>query len=346
MVEGWLYDGRSAVRRSVTVAAAGSSLRVENDGGDSFEVFPADLVHIESRGDIEVYGRSDIPGWRLGLPNTAGQEVAARLPARQVYGGFIDRIGLPKALAAGALVSALILFVGYSSPAWLAPLVPMHVEKKIGNALVGDFGGEYCVGAGGQEALNKLAARLSPRAGELNIRVVNIKMVNAAALPGGNIVIFRELISEADGPDEVAGVLGHEIAHVEERHVTEGMIRHLGFGMIVALFGGSTGANADMLLAAGYSRGAEREADERAIEALKRANISPAATAKFFERLGEHEEKLGRIGDGLEYLSTHPMSQSREKLFKDAEVKGATYQPSLSRDEWEALFSICHNKPA
>ncbi|HWH22971.1 MAG TPA: M48 family metallopeptidase, partial [Allosphingosinicella sp.] len=181
---------------------------------------------------------------------------------------------------------------------------------------------------------------------ELNVRVVDIKMVNAAALPGSNIVLFRELISEADGPDQVAGILAHEIAHVEQRHVTEAMIRQMGVGMIIALLGGGTGANADALLSAGHSRAAEREADEAALQALRRANISPLPTADFFARLAGEERKLGAIGAGLEYLSTHPLSSDREARFRQAAEKDRRYDAALSREEWESLFNICFNKPA
>lgn len=344
MSRGWLYDGESAVRLSVKVSAYDGGLRLQTEQ-DDLPVAVGNLVHVESRADSEVFGRRDVGGWRLGLEKPVDEEVAALLPGRQVYGGVIDRIGLPKALLAGALVSAAVLVIGYSAPAWLAPLVPASVEKRVGSALVGDFGGKFCAGPGGQEALNKLTAKLTGRSGELNVRVVNIKMVNAAALPGGNIVIFRELISEADGPDEVAGVLGHEIAHVEERHVTEALIRHLGFGMIVALFGGTTGSNVDSLIGAGHSRAAEREADERALEALRRAGVSPLPTADFFARLGEDEKELGRVGEGLEYISSHPLSAQREKRFRAAADSGAKYRPSLTKDEWDALFSICHNDP-
>lgn len=345
MSEGWHYDGLSAVRRSAQVSVQSGTLRIDVDGGQSLDCSPDVLLHMESRADAEIFGRSDISGWRLGIEQPIDAELQALLPAKRSYGRLIDRIGLPKALFVGALASAAILFIGYSAPAWLAPLVPLSFEKKIGNTLVGDFGGRYCAGAGGQEALNKLAAKLSPRPDRLNVRVVNIKMVNAAALPGGNIVVFRELIAKADGPDEVAGILGHEIAHVEERHVTEGLIRHLGFGMIVALFGGSTGSNLDTLLAAGYSRAGESEADERALEALARANISPIPTADFFARLAKDESKLGRMSAGLEYISTHPLSRSREKRFRAATVENRQYEPSLTRDEWKALLNICRNDP-
>jgi hypothetical protein len=342
--EGWLYDGQSAIKRSVRLRPALSGLNIEVDG--RIDTITADkLLHVESRSDAEVYGRSDLSGWRLGLAKPVAPEIGALLPRKQNYGRWIDRVGLPKALVIGAAASAIILLLGHKSPAWIAPLVPPAWEKELGNSLVGDFGGNFCSGAGGQEALDKLAARLSPGSRDLNIRVVDIKMVNAAALPGGNIVIFRELLSEADGPDEVAGVLGHEIAHIENHDVTEGMIRHMGFGMIIALFGGSTGSNIDALMSANYSRAAETEADEDAIASLQRANISPLPTAAFFGRLAAQEKRLGRIDAGLEYLSTHPLSEGRERRFRAGAVPGKAYQPALTPDEWNALFSICHNDP-
>ena len=57
-------------------------------------------------------------------------------------------------------------------------------------------------------------------------------MFNAAALPGGYIVVFKPAITETD-PDALAGVLAHEIAHVRRRHVTEALIRELGIGALI-----------------------------------------------------------------------------------------------------------------
>jgi predicted Zn-dependent protease len=267
------------------------------------------------------------------------------LPQPQRYGRHIDRIGLGRTLAIGVVASAAILYAGWRAPEWLAPHVPQEWEERYGDTLVGDFGGKYCTGPGGQEALTKLARRMSPGSARMNLRVVDIDIVNAAALPGGNVVIFEELLSEADGPDEVAGVLAHEIAHVERRHVTQAMIRELGFGLVITAFGGNTGGSVNSVLAAGHSRGSERQADSDAIAMLGRAGISPLATAGFFERLAKQEARLGRISEGLSYVSTHPMSAERQKNFRDSAVKGRTYTPALSRDEWEALFNICRNDP-
>jgi len=337
--EGWLYDGESAVRFEARVSVEGGILRIDLDDGRRLSVAATELVHLESRRDCQLYGRPDVQGWRLAL--CGGAALGPAVPATRGYGRWIDRIGLWKAVALGIAVSAAVLFVADSFPGWVAPYVPASWEKKVGDALVGDFGGHFCRGPGGQQALDKLARELSPPGSRLNVRVVNIKIVNAAALPGGNIVIFDELLSQADGPDEVAGVLAHEIAHIERRHVTQAMIREYGFGALIGTLGGSAGSNIGMLDSLHYSRGAEAEADSGAIETLRRADISPLPTARFFDRLGKQERALGQVGSGLQYLSTHPLSADREQRFRGSAVAGHAYRPALSRDEWEALADIC-----
>lgn len=334
---GWLYDGESAIRHEVRVQASGRALLIDLADGRRDTVPAERLVHMESRDEGEVFGRSDVAGWRLGLLEPDG-ELAHLLPRRQVYGRWIDRLGLVRAAAIGLVLSAAVLFAGSRFPTWAAPLVPMSWEKRFGDTLVGDFGGRFCKGAGGQAALRKLAARLSPKASALNIRVADLPMVNAAALPGGNIVIFRKLLDEAEGPDEVAGVLAHEIAHVEERHVTEALLRELGVGVVIAAFGGGTGANIETLLSARYSRDAEREADDAAIRSLARAGVSPIPAARFFERMASQE---GRLADGLAYLSSHPPSAERQGRFRQSAVRGKDYRPTLSEAEWKALANIC-----
>jgi hypothetical protein len=345
MVQAWLYDGDTAVKHPVEAERAGGNLRIRFADGDTLDLAPGRLIHVESRSGHEVYGRPDMQGWRLGLKPEDVAALAAVLPRRQRYGGIIDRVGLIPALVAFLLVSAGVIYAGGKLPQWLAPHIPQAWEKQYGAALVGDLGGKYCAGAGGQAALDTLTAKLAPDAGKLKVRVVPVKMVNAAALPGGTIVIFNELLAESDTPEEVAGILAHEVAHVERRHVTQAMIRDLGLGLVVSAFGGQTGGSINGLLSAGYSRGSENEADRDAIAKLRRAGIDPRPTAKFFKKLADQEARFGRVAQGLSYVSTHPMSGDRQRAFAASADKGRSYQPALTREEWEALFNICFNDP-
>jgi Zn-dependent protease with chaperone function len=341
-VPGWLYDGSSAVRRTVEVrASAGGGLDIEFADGGADHVPGEALCHMESRRDGDVYGRTDIAGWRLGLTGPVG-EIAEALPGRQKYGRWIDRTGLVPSILIALAISAAVLFGADRFPAAVAPYVPASWEKKFGDALVGDFGGRFCTNADGQAALRKLARELSPDSDRLNIRVVHVPIVNAAALPGGNIVIFDKLLEQASGPDAVAGVLAHEMGHVQERHVTQAMIREFGFSALISVLGGSAGSGIDTLGSLHYSRGAEAQADGDAIVTLRRAGISPAPTADFFHSLAEQEKIFGRADAALGYLSTHPLTAEREARFRASAVNGTAYRPSLSPEEWAALSNICH----
>jgi beta-barrel assembly-enhancing protease len=338
MATGYYYDGETAVRHVVDVQPAAGGLNIS---GPTFErLIPADEIrHLESRRDAEIYGESDRGGWRLGIDKPIPAEIAGLLPSPRVYGGWIDRIGLVRAMVIGLVLSAAVILVAQFVPRWVAPMVPRSWERSFGDALVGDFGQKFCAAPGGQAALDRLGAKLG-RAPGTRIRVVNVPIVNAAALPGGTIVIFHELLDEAEGPDEVAGVLAHEIAHVENRDVTELMIRQLGFSMLISTIGGTTGSNVEMLTSARYSRRAEARADADAIAALRRANISPLGTARFFERLAKVERSAPGLARTLAYLSSHPLSDERRREFERSQAK-QTYAPALDAREWRDLKGIC-----
>ena len=339
----WLFDGTDARRLRVTLAADGD--RLVFDGECVGAVSASLLTFVEDRGDTLVYGHSEREGWRLGVTKPVDAAVAALLPAASRYGSWIDRFGIVRASVVGVAVSALVIFGVYRLPHWLAPYVPDGVMKAYGDALVGDFGGKFCAGPGGQAALDALTRRLAPSAKGLKVRVVNLPVVNAAALPGGNIVIFNELLKEASSAEEFAGVLGHEIAHVENRDVAEAMVRELGLGLVVSTIGGDVGGNAHALLSMSYSRDAETSADASSIRAMQRARISPADTAKFFDRLNKDEAKVGFDNDVFVYLSTHPDTKERASAFRRAAKPDAGYAPPMSRAEWDALKGICHNDP-
>lgn len=340
MVAGQLYDGTNAVRHDVTVAPRGDALHLSIDG-DWEETIPLGLLAL---GERSVTGltvtHTTQQGWRLRIPAPVPQEIDSLFPRHSGYGRWIDRIGIGPAVAAFTAFSAAVLAVGWFAPTWLAPLVPQSVERAYGQALVGDFGGKFCSTPAGDAALRVLTAKLDPHPGDLNVRVVDIPIVNAAALPAGNIMIFDKLLKEADGPDELAGVLAHEIAHVRRRHVTAALLREFGVSIFTTALGGSTAGRVDNFVGLSFTRRGEGEADGDAIAALRRARISPAPTAAFFRKLRKMELDAGRLTPALAYLSSHPLSGDREKQFQAA-ANAAPYEPALTPHQWEALRAIC-----
>lgn len=157
--------------------------------------------------------------------------------------------------------------------------------------------------------------------------------VNALALPGGHIVVFTGLIRAVASADELAGVLAHEISHVERRHALRNMIHGLGWRAVlgVALWdfsGGVWGNMARELGALSYSRDLEFEADREGVKLLRRAGLPAEGMARLLERL----DRKGQSKPTL--LSSHPGGPERQAALDDL-VGGLGYYPSQPLDiDW------------
>jgi Zn-dependent protease with chaperone function len=335
-----LFDGVTADQHAALISVEGDELIVEA-GGERDSISAGDLAVVEEDSHSLVLSRKGRPGWRLIADQPVEEPIRALLPRVNRYGGWIDRVGLGKATLLLSGVAGAVLFVGYSAPAWLAPLVPTSWEKNLGTALVGDFGDNACRDPAAKRALDKMAARIEPHArAPIAMTLIDVGIFNAAALPGGQIVIFDGALEETKNPDAMAGVLAHEIAHVRRRHVTQALIRELGIGALIRLFAGGVGANAEQLVSLSYTRANEAEADADAIAALDRANIDPRATAALFGRLDKEDGDF----DTVEWLNSHPRSKERAQLFAASYKPGRTYQPSLPPAEYRVIRQACPTK--
>ena len=148
---------------------------------------------------------------------------------------------------------------------------------------------------------------------------------NAFSLPGGTILVTDQMVRSFPEPDVLAGVLGHEIAHVAEAHGLKQVYRSLGTYLLVAVIVGDVGPILDdllleggLLLSLSYSRDHEWEADRTGMELAARAGYDPAALALFFERM-----TAGAKPGGTSWLSTHPGPKERiEEIRRYAEEIG------------------------
>ncbi len=177
--------------------------------------------------------------------------------------------------------------------------------------------------------LEELAAPLLeaiPETGySFELHLVEDPTLNAFAIPGGNVVLHSGLVLQAESPEEVLGVLAHEIAHVTQRHSLRQMVDTVGVLVLVQmLFGDLSGFAAVLadggvrLLSLEFSRDHELEADAVGFDYLLAAGIDPRGMISFFEKLmAEHERRQGGAGGSVEldFLSTHPATADRiEKL--------------------------------
>jgi beta-barrel assembly-enhancing protease len=339
MTQVWHYDGASAIRHEPEIVPEGDGFRLRFADGMGDHHLWTELAFVNGT----VYSHKKKKGWRLGFIDTALPEIVRHLPKPTKYGALVDRFGFAPAIIAFTVISAAVVGVILKTPEWLAPLVPLAWEKQLGDAMVGDFGGRFCNGPGGQEALDALVKRIEPKGSGLTVRVANINMVNAVALPGGTIIIFRGLLQEAKSPDELAGVIGHEIGHVRNRDVMQSLLRQAGLSLVLGGVGGDASGYASTLAAATYSREAEAEADAFSINLMKTANVSPKDTAGFFARLSEGEKALGQAAAALGYLSSHPLSKNREAMFRKSADPKAAYTASITPQQWRALIESCAN---
>ncbi len=175
-----------------------------------------------------------------------------------------------------------------------------------------------------QADLDAIAARLTPFSVRSEVRyrfyLVNLDMVNAFAVPGGYIYVTRGIVERMTSMDQLAGVLGHEMGHVEHRHSARQIGRtqaaQVGVGLTAVLVGGRTGEAASQgagvaahLALQSYSRGQERDSDRFAVDVTTRAGINPGGIVAFFEVLRQVEGN--RPSDLESFFSSHPLTDDR-----------------------------------
>jgi Zn-dependent protease with chaperone function len=317
--------------RQTQGAYEGEEVRIERGGELPEAVVVADQAFLSSLSEA---APRLAPG--LGAPARRGQRL--RL------------IGLAAAATVG-LVGALYLWGIPALAALVAPRVPVAWEERLGASVVTHLAPpeQVCTDARRQQALAAVLARLVAAAPASPYRfrliVVNRPEVNALATPGGNIVVFRGLLERTRTPEELAGVLAHEVEHVLHRHTTRALIQHVSTGLLVAAVSGDmTGPlaygleSARVLGQLQYSRHAEEEADAEGMRLLLAARIRPDGMIGFFEALaGKDQER-----SALRYLSTHPSARDRiGRLRALAAGAAAPALPLLPDQDWSDLRSVC-----
>ena len=187
-----------------------------------------------------------------------------------------------------------------------------------------------------------IAGRTSRADLKWHFYVVNSHQVNAFALPGGFIYVNRGLIESTDRADELAGVLGHEIGHVIERHSVKQMQNQQKIGVIASLACtltnvcdsqlGSAAVNVGgNAVIARYSRHDELQADSQAVENVLKVNIDPEGIPALFEVLIAQRQRDPSIVEG--WFSTHPLEESRiANAHALIERSGADQETGLMQD--------------
>jgi hypothetical protein len=359
------FDGRTSARQAVTVEATDEGLLIRS----------ADGILIEGwrYGELRAMAA---PEHLLRLAR-AGNPVLARLEIRDPAlahliderADTLDRTGtterrLRKRVIAWVFAAtvSLVLVAVYGVPALadrIAPLIPLSVEHRLGLAVDAqvramldnrDAGGAFECGTTdaekpGRAALDKLLGQLETAAAlpiPLKVAVVRRTEANAVALPGGHIYVFRGLVAAAQSPDELAGVIAHEIGHVAHRDGTRSVLQSAGlsflFGVLLGDFtgGGVVVIAARTVVQSAYSREVEAAADDYGVRLMVGIGGDVRAYASILDRIA------GAIEPGVKILLDHPQTKDRVAAIKAAAAAlPGEHRPLLSAAEWAALKRIC-----
>jgi len=177
---------------------------------------------------------------------------------------------------------------------------------------------------------------------EWHFYIVNSHQVNAFSLPGGFIYINRGLIESTDRLDELAGVLGHEIGHVIQRHSVKQLQSSQKIGIVATLactltnvcnsgLGQAAINIGGTAVIAKHSRHDELQADSEAVQNVLRVGIDPEGIPALFQVLVEQRKFQPTVVDG--WFATHPLEESRIQAARRLiATLGADNQGGLLRD--------------
>jgi predicted Zn-dependent protease len=185
--------------------------------------------------------------------------------------------------------------------------------------------------------LDRLGAGLGELPLEPEVIVVDSPVVNAAALPGGIVVVYAGIVRTLQTPEQMAAVLAHELVHVENRDAVTALARDVGIAVITsAVSGGSESAAQSLLRSAidlRYTRAAEDRADRRCVELLDAAGIDPLAFADALALIADAGDRTPEL---LRWLDTH--SDIDARIAQARSFAGTAAAPRRALDlDWRAV---------
>lgn len=180
---------------------------------------------------------------------------------------------------------------------------------------------------------------------EVNIQVVNNSIPNAFALPGGQAYYFAGLLEKTENANEFSAVLAHEIGHVVARHSMQKLVSTAGTGLLVGFILGDitglsvAGSLGSVLINNSFSREAEREADDFALEIANRMNFEASGLANLLDRISRE----GDTANAFALFSTHPLNIERRQALEISSQSPSIGPAAFSQKEWVAIKAMCAN---
>jgi beta-barrel assembly-enhancing protease len=323
--EGKYYNGYSSKGIPALITLEPDHIRIAHDTGEEqgAVTWEVEGIHPSEFNDSITmlrYGR--FPHQSISVVNQGFQEALQRQYRdaaflKSNYRAVLN-LGLGGIAMLGVLfLSLVVVFLVWGVPALAdraALFFPKQYERQLGEQLYGQLIQGYTVNDAKTAALNGYLDGLQTEIDyPVTAVVVSDEEVNAFALPGGFVVVHEGILNKMERHEELAALMGHELAHVQNRHSLRAITRSLSYYMLASLmFGDVSGVtavivdNASALRNLEYSRSLEQQADEEGLQLLRQNHLNPEGMVWLLERL--------QNADGpemLAFLSTHPNTNER-----------------------------------
>lgn len=319
---GKYFDGQSSASKPVRLSLDDTKgiLKVTEDDGYSYEVELIQLkIDLLSKQMIIRDSPQSVAYIRIddrALIQTI-REFQKNAPERSIYQRLIS-LGMGAHLLLALTILGTIIGGYFVVLPWVAEktvaVLPESYDNKIGSSFFEEYIRYEKVDSTRTEWLNQFAALLDlGNSKPLSFSVMESSVVNAFALPDGNIVVYTGLLDKMKDHSELVGLLGHEAAHVNNRHSMKMLCRDLaGYIFISAVLGDINGVmaiiaeKAHALNSLSYSRKFETEADSEGLDILIKNRVDPNGLTNLFSHLRSDTEEFIP-----EFTSSHPLTQSR-----------------------------------
>jgi predicted Zn-dependent protease len=226
-------------------------------------------------------------------------------------------------IAAGCLVLVVLSYL-FFIPAlaeFVAGRFPVDYEVELGQNIYDQMKGDFDIDEQKTAAANDFFRELNIKSNyPIHITVVNAPIKNAFALPGGNIVVYDEILQQMNSEEEFAALLCHEYSHIANKHTTCSLFRSLGTYMVLSIvlsdINGIMGVlveNAHQIKSLSYTRALEEEADRKGLKLMMAAHVNPRGMVDLFKHLKDSKETSIEIP---EFLSSHPLLDERIKYIE------------------------------
>lgn len=177
----------------------------------------------------------------------------------------------------------------------------------------------------------------------IKLHILDKDDINAFALPDGHLVLLTGLITDCQSPEELSGVIAHELAHIELGHIMKKLVKEIGLSVLISLTTGNGNPEiiqqtVKVLSSTAFDRKLESEADAKGTEYLMNAGIDPEPFAAFLYRMSAGEKDLP---DQMFWITTHPASEQRAKeILRLANVRKIHEEMLMDSTRWDSLQHI------